>query len=43
MDMTFEENERDLLDAVRAALARMDDGTYGTCAALRRRDSGRPT
>ncbi len=31
LDMTFEENERDLLDAVRAALARMDAGTYGTC------------
>ena len=32
MDMTFEENERELLAEVRAALARIDDGTYGTCA-----------
>jgi len=32
LDMTFEENERDLLGDVRAALARMDAGTYGTCA-----------
>ena len=31
LDMTFEENERDLLDDVRAALARIDAGTYGTC------------
>jgi DnaK suppressor protein len=31
LDMTFEENERDLLGAVRAALARMDAGTYGMC------------
>jgi DnaK suppressor protein len=31
LDMTFEENERDLLREVRAALARMDAGTYGTC------------
>ena len=32
MEMTFEENERELLDEVRAALARMEAGTYGTCA-----------
>jgi DnaK suppressor protein len=32
MDMTFEENERVALDEVRAALARFEDGTYGTCA-----------
>jgi len=31
MDMTFEENERDLLGDVRNALARIDAGTYGTC------------
>lgn len=31
MDMTLEENERDLLDEVHDALARMDAGTYGTC------------
>ena len=32
MDMTFEEDERLALDEVRNALARLDDGTYGTCA-----------
>jgi DnaK suppressor protein len=32
MDMTFEENERVALDEVRRALARLDEGTYGTCA-----------
>jgi len=32
LDMTFEENERDLLEEVRTALARIDAGTYGTCA-----------
>jgi DnaK suppressor protein len=32
MDMTFEENDRDELDRVRAAIARIDDGTYGMCA-----------
>jgi DnaK suppressor protein len=31
LDMTFEENERDLLGDVRTALARIDAGTYGTC------------
>jgi len=31
LDMTFEENERDLLGETRVALARMDAGTYGTC------------
>jgi DnaK suppressor protein len=31
MDMTFEENDRDALDRVRAALARLDAGTYGVC------------
>jgi DnaK suppressor protein len=32
LDMTFEENDRTALEAVRKALARFDDGTYGTCA-----------
>jgi len=32
LDMTFEENERDLLDQVRAALSRLEAGTYGTCS-----------
>jgi DnaK suppressor protein len=32
LDMTFEENERDTLDMVRAALARVEAGTYGTCS-----------
>jgi DnaK suppressor protein len=32
LDMTFEENERDILETVRAALARVDAGTYGTCS-----------
>ena len=32
MDMTFEENERLELADVRDALARLDAGTYGTCA-----------
>jgi DnaK suppressor protein len=32
MDMTFEENEREALDEVRDALARVDAGTYGTCS-----------
>lgn len=32
LDMTFEENERDTLDQVRAALARVKAGTYGTCS-----------
>jgi DnaK suppressor protein len=31
LDMTFEENERDLLGDVRAALARIAAGTYGIC------------
>ena len=31
MDLTLEENERDLLDDVRLALARMDADTYGIC------------
>jgi DnaK suppressor protein len=31
MDMTFEENDREALDRVRAALARIDAGTYGVC------------
>jgi len=31
MDMTFEENDRDALDRVRDAIARMDAGTYGIC------------
>ena len=32
LDMTFEENERDALDEVRAALDRVKAGTYGTCS-----------
>ena len=32
LDMTFEENERGELEDVRAALKRLDEGTYGTCA-----------
>lgn len=32
LDMTLEENERVELDEVRAALVRMDAGTYGVCA-----------
>ena len=31
LDLTFEENEREELEEVRSALARMDEGTYGTC------------
>lgn len=31
LDMTLEENARDLLARVRAALARIDAGTYGVC------------
>lgn len=31
MDMTFEENDRDELDRVRDAIARLDTGTYGIC------------
>lgn len=31
LDMTFEENERDLLEDIRAALARIEAGTYGVC------------
>lgn len=31
LDMTFEENERDACESVRAALKRMDTGTYGVC------------
>lgn len=31
MDMTFEENDRDALDRVNDAIARIDAGTYGTC------------
>jgi DnaK suppressor protein len=32
MDMTFAENERDALDHVRAALVRVEAGTYGQCS-----------
>ena len=32
LDMTFEENERDTLDMVRAALERLKTGTYGSCS-----------
>jgi DnaK suppressor protein len=32
MDMTFEENERDEIERVRAALTRLEAGTYGVCA-----------
>ena len=31
LDMTLEENVRDLLAEVRGALARIESGTYGTC------------
>lgn len=31
LDMTLEENVRDLLAEVKAALTRIDAGTYGTC------------
>ena len=31
MDMTFEENERGELEDVRAAIKRLDVGTYGQC------------
>ena len=31
MDMTFEENDRDALDRVCAAIDRIDAGTYGVC------------
>jgi DnaK suppressor protein len=31
MDMTFEENERGELEDVRAAIKRLDAGTYGNC------------
>lgn len=32
MDMTFEENDREALESVKAALGRIDAGTYGVCA-----------
>jgi len=32
LDMTFEENERTELESVRAALTRLEAGTYGICA-----------
>jgi len=32
LDMTLEENLRTILGDVRAALARMTEGSYGTCA-----------
>ena len=32
LDMTLEENLRNSLGEVRAALVRIDEGTYGTCA-----------
>jgi len=32
LDMTLEENLRESLGEVRAALVRIDEGTYGTCA-----------
>ena len=31
LDMTLEQNERSALDDVRAALARLEAGTYGVC------------
>lgn len=31
LDMTLEENERTALDSVRAAVARLEAGTYGIC------------
>ena len=33
LDYTLEENEERLLEAIDAALTRIDDGTYGTCGA----------
>jgi DnaK suppressor protein len=32
MDMSFEESEREALDDVRAAIARIEAGTYGVCS-----------
>ena len=32
LDMTFEENEREALDDVKAALDRVKAGTYGVCS-----------
>ncbi len=32
LDMTLEENLREMLDDVLAALARVEEGTYGRCA-----------
>jgi RNA polymerase-binding transcription factor DksA len=37
LDGGLEENAEHLLDEVDAALARLDDGTYGTCAACGQR------
>ena len=31
MDLSIEQNAKDLLDKVQRALKRMDQGTYGTC------------
>jgi len=31
MDYTLEDNEQQVLAAINAALARIDDGSYGTC------------
>lgn len=31
-DLTLRENSNDMLEQVEAALQRLDDGTYGTCA-----------
>ena len=33
LDYSLEENEERLLEAIDAALARIDDGTYGICSA----------
>jgi RNA polymerase-binding protein DksA len=32
LDATLEDNEKSALDAIAAALKRIEDGTYGTCA-----------
>ena len=36
LDATLEDNEERMLDAIDAALKRIDDGTYGICTQLRR-------
>ena len=38
LDATLEDNEERMLDAIDAALKRIEDGTYGICSQLRRAD-----